>query len=105
MKIPIAKTRLTEEEFKIIKKPLKSGWLVQGKFVEEFEKRFSKLTGAKHSIAVTSCTTALHLSLSALNFKIDDEAILCHIQHIMYVGFYVILAFCRCSWNISFLPS
>ncbi len=75
MKIPIAKTKLTDEEFKIISKPLKSGWLVQGEFVEEFEKRFSQYTGAKHSIAVTSCTTALHLSLSALNFKIDDEAI------------------------------
>ena len=42
MKIPIAKTKLTDEEFKIISKPLKSGWLVQGKFVEEFENRFSK---------------------------------------------------------------
>ena len=41
----------------------------------------------------------------AIQVKIDDEAILCQIQHIMYVGFYVILAFCRCSWNISFLPS
>ena len=39
MKIPIAKTKLTDEEFKIISKPLKSGWLVQGEFVEEFEKR------------------------------------------------------------------
>ena len=41
----------------------------------------------------------------AIQSKIDDEAILCQIQHIMYVGFFVILAFCRCSWNISFLPS
>ena len=41
----------------------------------------------------------------AIQVKIDDEAILCQIQHIMYVGFYVILALCRCySWNILFLP-
>ena len=41
----------------------------------------------------------------AIQVRIDDEAILCQIQHIMYVGFYVILALCRCySWNISFLP-
>ena len=46
------------------------------------------------------CTNGL-----AFEVKIDDEAILCQIQHIMYVGFYVILAFCRCSWNISFLLS
>ena len=41
----------------------------------------------------------------AIQVKIDDEAILCQIQHIMYVGFYVILALCRCySWNIPFPP-
>ena len=41
----------------------------------------------------------------AIQVKIDDEAILYQIQHIMYVGFYVILALCRFySWNISFLP-
>ena len=41
----------------------------------------------------------------AIQVRIDDEAILCQIQHIMYVGFYVILALCRFySWNISFLP-
>ena len=41
----------------------------------------------------------------AIQVKIDDEVILCQIQHTMYVGFYVILALCRFySWNISFLP-
>ena len=41
----------------------------------------------------------------AIQVKMDDEVILCQIQHTMYVGFYVILALCRFySWNISFLP-
>jgi len=75
MKIPIAKTNLTKQEFKNIQKPLKSGWLVQGKYVKKFEQQFSTFTGIKHSIAVTSCTSALHLSLSALGFKFNDEAI------------------------------
>lgn len=75
MKIPIAKTNLTEQEFKNIQKPLKSGWLVQGKYVKKFEQKFSAFSGVKHSIAVTSCTSALHLSLSALGFKLNDEAI------------------------------
>ena len=75
MKIPIARTKLTEKEFNIIRKPLESGWLVQGEFVKDFENKFSDFTGIKHSIAVTSCTTALHLSLSALGFKNNDEAI------------------------------
>ncbi len=75
MKIPIAKTNLTKQEFNNIQKPLKSGWLVQGKYVKKFEQQFSTFTGIRHSIAVTSCTSALHLSLSALGFKLNDEAI------------------------------
>ena len=40
----------------------------------------------------------------AIQVKIDDEAILCQIQYIMYVRFFVILALCRFySLNISFL--
>ena len=75
MKIPIAKTYLNEDEINSVLEPLKSGWLVQGPKVKEFENEWSKFTGAKHSIAVTSCTSALHLSLIALGFKPGDEAI------------------------------
>ena len=75
MNIPISRTELHEDDIKIIEEPLKSGWVVQGNFVKEFEDQFSEFTGAKHSIAVTSCTTALHLSLAALGFKKGDEAI------------------------------
>ena len=76
MKIPIARTQFTSEEFEIIQKPLKSGWVVQGEYVAKFEDLWSSFTGVKHSIAVTSCTTALHLSLAALNIKPDDEVII-----------------------------
>ncbi|MGE5406725.1 MAG: DegT/DnrJ/EryC1/StrS family aminotransferase [Methanosarcina sp.] len=76
MNIPIAKTLFTEDEKKNILKPLESGWVVQGPFVKEFEEKWSDFTGAKHSIAVTNCTTALHLSLSALGIKAGDEVIL-----------------------------
>jgi len=75
MNIPIAKTYLNEDEINSVLEPLKSGWLVQGPKVKEFENEWSKFTGAKHSIAVTSCTSALHLSLIALGFKPGDEAI------------------------------
>lgn len=55
--------------------PLQSGWLVQGPKVREFEASWSSFTGAEHSIAVTSCTSALHLSLLGLGFQPGDEAI------------------------------
>lgn len=75
MNIPIARTSLTEAEINSVLEPLSSGWLVQGPKVREFEEKWSAFTGAEHSIAVTSCTTALHLSLVALGFGPGDEAI------------------------------
>lgn len=73
--IPIARTSLSEEEILSVLEPLRAGWLVQGPKVKEFEERWCAFTGAKHSVAVTSCTSALHLSLAALGFGAGDEAI------------------------------
>ena len=75
MRVPIARTGLTESEIQSVLEPLRSGWLVQGPKVREFEQAWCAFTGAEHSIAVTSCTTALHLSLAALGFGPGDEAI------------------------------
>lgn len=75
MNVPIARTSLTEAEILSVLGPLRSGWLVQGPMVREFEEKWSAFTGAKHAVAVTSCTTALHLSLAALGFGPGDEAI------------------------------
>lgn len=73
--VPIARTSLEEHEILSVLEPLRSGWLVQGPKVREFEEKWSAFTGAKHSIAVTSCTTGLHLALAALGFGPGDEAI------------------------------
>ena len=75
MNIPIAKTNLLDTEINAVLNPLKSGWLVQGPKVKEFEEKWSSFTSADYSTAVTSCTSALHLSLAALGFGPGDEAI------------------------------
>lgn len=75
MNVPIARTSLLENEIQSVLDPLRSGWLVQGPKVREFEEAWSAFTGAKHSIAVTSCTTGLHLSLVALGLRPEDEVI------------------------------
>ena len=75
MKIPIARTSLLENEIQSVIAPLESGWLVQGPKVQEFESKWSEFTCSENSLAVTSCTTALHLSLAALGFGPGDEAI------------------------------
>lgn len=75
MKIPIARTALTEVEVQSVLEPLRSGWLVQGPKVREFEEAWSAFTGARHSIAVTNCTAALELTLVALGVGPGDEVI------------------------------
>ena len=75
MKVPIARTSLTDTEIESVLGPLRSGWLVQGPKVREFEEKWSIFTRAEHSIAVTSCTSALHLSLAALGIGLGDEVI------------------------------
>lgn len=73
--VPIARTDLLESEIESVLSPLESGWLVQGPKVKEFESKWTEFTSSADSVAVTSCTTALHLSLAALGFGKDDEAI------------------------------
>jgi dTDP-4-amino-4,6-dideoxygalactose transaminase len=75
MKIPITKPYFGTEEKEAILEPLETGWVVQGPKVAEFEQKFSTYTGTKHALATTSCTTALHLALIALDVKPGDEVI------------------------------
>lgn len=75
LKVPISRTSLLPEEVTSVLEPLNSGWLVQGQHVEQFERKWSAFTGATHSIATTSCTSALHLSLLALGIGPGDEVI------------------------------
>ena len=75
MNVPIARTALTEAEIESVLGPLRSGWLVQGPKVREFETKWSEFTGANHSLAVTSCTSGLHLAAVALGLGAGDEVI------------------------------
>ena len=54
---------------------LRSGWIGTGPRVAEFEEMMAKYTGARHAIALSSCTAALHLSLLAIGVGNGDEVI------------------------------
>ena len=73
--IPISLPVTGDEEWQAIKEPLMSGWLTAGPKVRDFEKDFAERHKVKHAIAVTSATTALHLSLVVLDIKEGDEVI------------------------------
>lgn len=64
-----------EEEWQATREPLLSGWLTQGPKVAAFEKAFAERHQVRHALAATSCTTALHLILAAMDIGPGDEVI------------------------------
>lgn len=69
MKIPFYKPDIEEREIAKVSEVIRSGWLTQGKIVEELEKEFAKYVGAKYAVAVDSCTSALYLAVNRLDLK------------------------------------
>ena len=73
--IAIALPVTGEEEWHAIRESIESGWITQGPKVREFEENFAARHNVEHALAVTSCTTGLHLALAALNIGPGDEVI------------------------------
>ena len=73
--IPISLPVTGQEEWEALREPLESGWLTSGPKVADFEKKFAERHSVNHAVAVTSATTALQLSLAALNIGPGDEVI------------------------------
>lgn len=64
-----------DDELDLVREALASRWVTQGTFVERFEGLVAKRHGAKHALAATSCTTALHLAVKALDLGPGDEVV------------------------------
>jgi perosamine synthetase len=73
--IQISQPSLGEDEWQAIREPLFSGWVTQGPKVKEFEKLFAERHRVKHAVAVSNCTTALHLALLACDVGPGDEVL------------------------------
>jgi len=64
-----------EEEAAAAAEAVRSGWIAQGPRVAAFERAFAERVGAGHGVAVSSCTTALHLALHVLGLGPGDEVV------------------------------
>jgi perosamine synthetase len=64
-----------EEEIQAVARVLRSGYLVQGEQVAEFERLVAEYVGVRYAVAVSSGTAALHLALLALGIGPGDEVI------------------------------
>jgi perosamine synthetase len=72
MTVPFFRPAITDAEVNAVVETLRSGWLTTGPRTKEFEAEFARYVGAKHAIALNSCTAALHLALEAIGLGRGD---------------------------------
>ena len=73
--VPLFDLRLDPEDVEAVMEVLRSGWLTMGPRTAEFEATFARHLGARHAVAVSSCTAALHLAYLAAGVGPGDEVI------------------------------
>jgi dTDP-4-amino-4,6-dideoxygalactose transaminase len=73
--IPLFDLRLTEADRVAVAQTLRSGWLTMGPRTAAFEAAFAEMLGARHAVAVSSCTAALHLCYLGARIGPGDEVI------------------------------
>jgi perosamine synthetase len=73
--LPFHTPDIGDEEIGEVLNVLRSGWLTTGPKAREFEREFAAMVGAKHAVAVNSCTAALHLALEAAGVREGDEVL------------------------------
>jgi dTDP-4-amino-4,6-dideoxygalactose transaminase len=73
--IPVMIPWLGEEEAQAAADAVLSGWVAQGPRVARFEAAFAEHQQVPHGVAVSSCTTGLHLTLHLLGLEPGDEVV------------------------------
>lgn len=74
-RINVMQPWLGPEEAAAVAEVLASGWVAQGPRVRAFEEAFAARQQAAHAVAVSSCTTALHLALVVAGVGPGDEVV------------------------------
>ena len=73
--LPFCLPDISEAECEAVTAAVRSGWWAKGPRTMEFQEKFAQYVGAKHCIAVNSCTAALHLALLCRDIGPGDEVI------------------------------
>jgi dTDP-4-amino-4,6-dideoxygalactose transaminase len=75
VRIPITAVVIDAAAETLVLEVLRSGHLVQGPMVEQFEARFAEICGVRHAVAVSNGTVSLVAALMALGIGPGDEVI------------------------------
>lgn len=80
--VPFGRPLLDEAEIEAVTAVLRSGRLVHGQVTRDFEAAFAARIGAKHAVAVSSCTAGLHLALFARGIGPGDRVAVPAMTHV-----------------------
>ncbi len=73
--IPIIRPWIGQEEADAASEAIRSGWIAQGPGVAALEREFAAMVGAADAVAVSNCTTGLHLALLVMGIGPGDEVV------------------------------
>lgn len=73
--LPYGRQAIDDDDVAAVTKVLKSDWLTTGPVVAEFEQAFTARTSARHAVAVSSGTAALHTAVFAAGIGPGDEVV------------------------------
>ncbi|WP_325984677.1 UDP-4-amino-4-deoxy-L-arabinose aminotransferase [Pseudomonas protegens] len=73
--LPFSRPSIGEEEIAAVEQVLRSGWITTGPKNQELEQQFAERVGARHAVALSSATGAMHITLLALGIGPGDEVI------------------------------
>jgi len=101
--IPFYKPSISSAEIHEVVETLQGGWLTTGAKTKQFERDFGQYVAQGHSVAVNSCTAALHLALEAIGVQPGDGVLVptmtfaATAEVVRYLGGNPILVDCRAS--------
>ena len=74
--VPFFRPDLQQGEIDEVVATLKSGWLTTGPRCGQFETAFAEAVGARHAVALNSCTAAMHLAVAVLGLRPGQAVLL-----------------------------
>src|SRR5512146_3262273 len=91
--IPVCVPLLGGRELEYVTDCINSNWISsKGRYVEQFESKFSNYCGCKYGISTTNGTSSIHLALASIGLKEGDEVI---VPAFTMIGSVFPIAYCR----------
>lgn len=75
--IPVSEPLIGDNALPLVTECVETGWVSsEGRFIPEFERKWSQFCGAAHGVAVSNGTTALQVAMTALKLEPGSEVII-----------------------------